>query len=220
MKRSLVAFLVAGIFGLIFLPTAVNAQGFSGSDINNYTCPIFHNLRLEPSGDCTAAGVCNDNGRYVCKYRDVTDNDFIVRDAAPKPPQLRVIEIWFVRIVAILWAFSGIAFTGLLMWIGFKYMTAFNNEYVLGEVIKDFRKWMVGLGLIFLSYPFLTTFFRILPLSNSQCYEDIALPGFQFFFPTVCQSREDYCGEKYTDEDYLDSELDQLIRDCLEYKTD
>jgi hypothetical protein len=195
------------IITLLISVSPVFAQGFSGSDINNYRCPIFVGLsdpivqtgRSYCAQNTSPANIlCDDGtGRYVCLYQDSRNGQVVVRDAALRPPHLRVIEVWFVRIIAVLWALSGLAFTGLLMWIGFKYMTSFNNQYVLGEVIKDFRKWLIGLALIFLSYPVLVTFFRLLPLSNSQCYQDIDLPGFQFFFPTVCQTRESYCGQRY-----------------------
>lgn len=175
------------VYGL-FVTTPVQAQqGFSGSDINNYYCPSFPNLQIQGSGVPTAI-----EGRFLCTYLDTLNGEIVTRDAAPRPPQLRVLEIWFMRILAIIWALSGIVFTFLLMWLGFKYMTAFGNKYVIADVIKDFRKWVIGLALIFLSYPALVTFFRLLPLSRTDCFDEIG-PGFQFFFPTACQSREQQC---------------------------
>lgn len=176
--------------GLIIV-APVYAQ-FSGSDPENYNCPVFNTLELVGGPNLAPSG------RIICLYNRLDTSGNIVernvlKDAILRPPTLQIVEVWFVRIIYLLWALAGVAFTASLIWIGFKYMTSFNNQYDLGKTIGDFRKWLIGLAIIFLSYPILVTFFRILPLSNSQCYDDISMPGFQFFFPTVCQSRESYC---------------------------
>lgn len=192
--RRILQILTIGISILVcgvFVSAPVQAQGFSGSDITNYFCPSFTNLN--PINDGTPVDI---SGRFICTYIDQLSGQVVERDAAPRPPQLRVIEIWLVRLLAVTWALSGIAFTFLLMWLGFKYMTAFGNTYVIADVIKDFRKWIIGLALIFLSYPALVTFFRLLPLSRTDCFDDIS-PGFQFFFPTACESLEQKCEQRW-----------------------
>ncbi|MCA9378962.1 hypothetical protein KC640_00900, partial [Candidatus Dojkabacteria bacterium] len=92
-----------------------------------------------------------------------------------------------IKIVYLAWAAAGIIFTLILMWIGWLYMTSFNNEFLLADVIKKARNWGLGLAIVFLAYPVLNTFFNVLGLRQSECFEDINLPGFQFFFASACQ---------------------------------
>jgi len=198
LKSVLVVIVLVASSFLIISP--IQAQLFSGSDISNYKCPVLQGVEERLTTNSLFGIVADGDphipisyeGRFLCFYND--KGVVVSRDAIPNPSSLRVLQIWFVRIIAVVWGLSGIAFTGLAIWIGFKYMTSFGNEYQLGKVIEDFRKWMVGLAIVFLSYPFLVTFFRLLPLSNSKCYDEISLPGFQFFFPEVCYgSPEEDC---------------------------
>lgn len=186
---------VAGLF--VAFPSEASAQGFAGSNIDNYYCPDINNYRTPPR-------VVDENGRYTCFYSSTTGAPSITRDAVPYPPRLDVLQVWFVRLLYVLWSVSGIIFTGLLMWLGFKYLTSFGNEVALGEVVKDFRKWLIGLALIFLSYPVLNTMFNVLPISDSSCFEDISVPGFQFFFPQACRDIGVECSRLYPvgDPDY------------------
>lgn len=201
MKLRLPVFIIATLFFILFLTSSVDAQLFSGSDPSNYTCPgiqnsIPVNTGITPVPDGQAHTAFARDGRFICRYLDTkgttstSDDTLFEADAIPRPQSLRVLQVWFVRLVYIVWGVSGVAFTGLLIWIGFKYMTSFNNEYQLGKVIEDLRKWAVGLGIVFLSYPFLVTFFRVLPISRTGCYADINIPGFQFFFPEACEVDE------------------------------
>jgi len=186
------------VFGFLFVslsflpisPASVEAQGFSGSDCQSYQCPQLQNQNLLDDTGHTDAncppGVQERDNNFYCEYES-DDGVTKLRNAIPVPPQLRQLEMWFVRLLYALWALSGIFFTFVLIWIGFQYMTSFGNEVALAEVIKKFRNWMIGLGLVFLSYPVLNTFFRMLPIDQSQsCYADLSLPGFQFFFPNAC----------------------------------
>lgn len=194
-KSARISLLVFGLLfvSLSFLPIApagqVKAQGFSGSDCNSYQCPDLNGFTLiDTTGDDCPNGVVEEADNFICRYESSDSSSSThVQAAVPIPPQLRQLEIWFVRIMYSLWALSGIFFTFVLIWIGFQYMTSFGNEMALSEVIKKFRNWMIGLGLVFLSYPVLNTFFALLPLDESQsCYADLTLPGFQFFFPNAC----------------------------------
>lgn len=212
MKLKLPLTIIFALFAFFITTSSLEAQLFSGSDISNYGCIGLQGARPVsmtgtqplPSGEEHIP--YERNGKFVCKYIDASGSLF-ESNAIPKPPPLTIIQVWFVRIIAIMWGVSGVAFTGLLIWIGFKYMTSFNNEYQLGKVIEDLRKWMVGLGLVFLSYPFLVTFFRVLPLSQTSCYDDINVPGFQFFFPEACEV--DPClvvFDNFPDEDSIEAQ--------------
>lgn len=162
------------LVGLV-LPAEVSATGFSGSNIQNYYCLTRNGV--------TPGVVETVEGDYMCDY----DGDgFFDARAVPKPPSSRQLQFWFVRVLYVMWAVAGIVFTLVLMGIGFNYMTSFNNEVVLADVIKKFRKWIIGLALVILAYPMLNTFFGVLGLRESECLSDIQLPGFQFFFPQAC----------------------------------
>lgn len=190
MKYKLPIFIFVLVAFFYTATSPVHAQLFSGSDISNYNCAVLQDA--QPTTRFGALLPANDphipyekDGRFLCAYRPGAGG-LVELAAIPKPAPLTILQVWFVRLIAVAWGVSGVAFTGLLIWIGFKYMTSFSNQYELGKVIEDFRKWMVGLALVFLSYPFLVTFFRVLPLSQTECYDDINVPGFQFFFPEAC----------------------------------
>jgi hypothetical protein len=192
MWRSRITIILILFFGVLF-SFPVEGQGF-GSDPSNYYCP-------EVSGGTLVSGSPEEwvgKSVYQCTYSVSSDGAqrFETRNAIPRPPQLRVLQVWFIRIVYVIWAVTGVVFMFLLMWIGFKYITSVGNEVALADVIKDFRKWMIGLALIFLSYPMLNTFFRILPVSQDQCFSEVNAPGFQFFFPEACVTSEDICREQ------------------------
>lgn len=182
----------------VLLAEPVQAS-FSGSDCNNYTCPQLGRITSEgqstqltiraprdPAPGCEGTNIGLQGGNFVCEYSDGQGN-IVVKPAIPKPPQLRVLEFWFVRIVYVAWAIAGVFFTFVLIAIGFQYMTSFGNEVALKDVVVKFRNWMIGLALVFLSYPVLNTFFNVLTIDRDQsCYSELQMPGFQFFFPQAC----------------------------------
>lgn len=193
--KTVVAISTMVVVGFLFASAVEASSGFSGSNINNYTCPTLINATNTPTPQ-------DQNGRFVCIYsvRDPQTGliSTEIADASARPPYLSVIQVWFVRFIYILWAAAGVVFTGILMWLGFKYMTSFGNEVALAEVVKGFRKWLIGLALIFLSYPVLNTVFNVLPINRSNnCFSQISMPGFQFFFPQACRSIEEQCESRY-----------------------
>lgn len=171
--------LVAGFLFLFmsFLNIQVGAQGFSGSNINNYYC-------LSRQGATPPVQELNQN--FVCVYPDGTQTN-----AIPKVPSSQQLQIWFVRVLYVIWAVAGIVFTFVLIGIGFNYLTSFGNEVALADVIKQFRKFIVGVALVVLAYPLLNTFFNVLGLRQSACFDTLQLPGFQFFFPQACVIEEE-----------------------------
>lgn len=198
MSKSLSRFLVGTI--LFFLMSSpVQASSFSGSDINQYTCSPgavtggAQLALLDVFSTCsapTAEGVFDCNGRFLCYY--INDGQISQRDAIPTPPSLRIIEVWFVRILFAIWALSGIVFTFILISLGVQYMFSFGNPQAVERVIKKFQNFLLGFVLVFLSYPIMNTFFNILPINDdSQCFEQINMPGFQFFFPQACGGQTD-----------------------------
>lgn len=174
-RRKTFVFLGVFLTLLVLGVTSISAGGFSGSNLSNYYCltrdGVTPPVRVSPEGD------------YVCDYNG--DGVYDGR-AVPKPPSSRQLQFWFVRILYVIWAVAGIIFTIVLFTIGFQYLTSFGNEVALADVVKKFRKWIVGLGLVILAYPLLNTFFGVLGLRESECLSDLQLPGFQFFFAEAC----------------------------------
>lgn len=167
--------------------TPAFAQGFSGSDIGSYYCPRKENLT--PITDANGDGLADVevvNGNFICRYSVSNGGGTQTINALPRPPQLVQVQVWFIRIIYVLWGLSGVFFTLVLIYIGFLYMTSFGNDKQLSNVIKRFRNWMIGFVLVFLAYPILNTFFRVLNVEPNVCYTELSLPAFQFFFPNAC----------------------------------
>lgn len=185
----------------IATPVTAAAPSYSGSDPCNYQCPRLANETEDNNKLSTGGQLCNGKvipglyliqDKFVCSY--VIDGRIEYRNALPKPPSLQIIEVWFIRILYALWGFSGIAFTFILMTIGAQYMFSFDNAVAVAEVIKRVQKFGVGLLLVFLSYPMLNTFFRILPINqDASCLSELEMPGFRFFFPEACVFKEESC---------------------------
>jgi len=180
-------------FAYLLFPIHIQAQAdsFSGSDISNYYCPgitVVEGDQTIPY-ESTFDTVIEKDGRYLCYY----NNGSIVRDAIARPPKLQQLEVWFVKILYMAWGLSGIAFTLILLYIGFLYMTSRGNDKMMADVKTKLRNWFIGLVLVFLSYPVLNTFFRVIGINEDACYYDITqtMPGFKFFFPTVCSTEEE-----------------------------
>lgn len=196
-KYSLLALLFLSITSMSTVD--VSAQSvFYGSNVNNYTCyerdgdPGVFNICEADRSNCKPVNPSSpdannelsgfNNPDYICVYSDGFETQ-----AIPKPPTIQIIEIWFVRILYVVWAFSGIAFTFILISIGFEYMTSFGNAQAQAHSIKRLRYWIIGLGLVFLAYPMLNTFFSILPINrDAACLRDLDLPGFHIFYPEAC----------------------------------
>jgi hypothetical protein len=189
MLRQLLLIIVCLSIGMFVLPAAIQAQGF-GSDPNNYYC-----------ADKYGAGELVRQDGFKCIYNLVVDGQTqtFTRNAIIKPPPLKIAQIWFVRVIYVLWGVAGVVFTFLLISIGAQYMLSFGNDKAVGDVIRRFQRWIVGLALIFLSYPILATVFNLLPISKGACYADISIPGFQFFFPEACVNLtcQEICEETY-----------------------
>ena len=199
--KPLLIFSAVAFFVTVLLPTSSVAQGFSGTSASSYSCvgvsPAATPDTVCPTGDKPPCGTRSASDR-ACPCFDTTTNKFIcgwkcvgsgctvltTRDALPKPPQLRQLEVWFVQIVYALWGFAGVTFTLTLMGLGLMYMTSQGNPEKIAQVRNSIGKWAIGFALVFLAYPILNTVFSVIGL-NPCLTEEIQLPGFQFFFETA-----------------------------------
>lgn len=190
----LLYFFISLFFGVIS-PFKVSAQSsssvISGNDPASYVCPGEDpGLPVKSADDtCSAAdGKCrtlpyldSTSGYYVCK-----SDTGIVR-ATLKAPPLQQLELWFRRILYAIWAIVGSFSFVMLIYLGYQYMIrGGTSDQELVKLRKAIINYVVGFALVFLSIPILTTFFTLLGINkNVACY-DVAMPGFQFFFPELC----------------------------------
>lgn len=192
------------LFAFFFLnfPQSVSAQlsssVISGNDASSYVCPGEDPGLpvLDSSGNCAAQDkrcrtlpyLDSATGYYVCKSED---SDTIVR-ATLKAPPLQQLELWFRRILYAIWAIVGSFSFVMLIYLGYQYMIrGGTSDQELVKLRKAIINYVVGFALVFLSIPILTTFFTLLGINkNVACY-DVAMPGFQFFFPELCTDPND-----------------------------
>lgn len=104
-----------------------------------------------------------------------------------KPPKLQQAEIWFVRVVYIIWGIIGSFSFLMLVYLGYQYTITRGDVTKITAIRQRIINFVLGFILVFTAIPILTTFFRVLGLNGDiQCYKFDTLPRFQFFFPELC----------------------------------
>src|SRR3989344_4537917 len=103
------------------------------------------------------------------------------------PPTFRQLEFTLVRLIYALWGFSGVIFLALMLYNGYLYMFSGGDEEKIREAQKRMVQWLVGIFLIFLSVPIVSTVMKIF-IGDGICYGQLQDPGFTFFFYDVCTS--------------------------------
>jgi len=189
-KKLKVGLAVGLLFSIAF-PVIAQAQvqvnPFSGNDTNSYQC-------LDKVGNRLTNTIYKDpkSGYYLCAGLNV---DGIEGDdrAYFIPPTLQQIEIWFVRILYIIWAVIASFSFVLLVVLGYQYiLRGGTTDTQLVELRKRIINYVIGFILVFLAVPILTTVFRLFGVNTeAECY-DVNMPGFQFFFDNICTGNETY----------------------------
>lgn len=182
MKYFLLSLVLSGAIFFGF-PSLINAQTGYGSSAENYTCEGVATGRplttdAVPYYDSTLQ-------KYVCRFDlngDGTTSANEVVSALPLPPRLQSAGVWFVAILYALWGLAGIFFTGLLIYIGFSYMTSQGDPGKLAEIKKRLMQWIIGFTIVMMAYPILNTVFSFIGL-NKCLTRDIDRIGFTIFFP-------------------------------------
>lgn len=180
---------------------------FSGSDINSYQCFDANNRPIEPTTRTNASGQflcpCKDgtnpnvfgrcSGETKCENPDDTsrpgepgDKGCLAAIATLKPPTLQILEVWFVRILYIIWAIVGSLSFFYLVVLGYRWMLTRGDVTKITEIRQKIIYYIIGVALVFLAVPILTTVFRLLGINdNVDCY-NVEMPAFQFFFADLC----------------------------------
>jgi hypothetical protein len=106
--------------------------------------------------------------------------------AVLKPPKLQQLEIWFVRIIYIVWSLVGTLSFLFLIVLGYRYTISRGDVTKITEIRQKILYYIIGLALVFLAVPILTTVFRVMGINRDvECY-NVNMPGFQFFFADLC----------------------------------
>ena len=174
--------------------TPVKAQfqsfTFSGNSAESYQCYDSNGAVTStiPTGP-------DSNGNFTCGAGETV---------GLKPPALQQIEVWFVRILYAIWALVASLSFLMLVYLGYQYLITRGDVTKITEIRKRIVNYIIGFALVFLAVPILTTVFRLLGIDTSvQCY-NVQMPGFQFFYATLCtdpkgQILEDPCGASEPD---------------------
>lgn len=181
LTTSLLAFLFLS-FSVSFVQAQIQTNPFSGNDPNSYQC-----IGLDGQVDTTIEiyREFGDTGSFLCRID--RDGDGQNDKAILKPPALQQIEIWFVRIVYVIWALVGTYSFILLVYLGYQYMLrGGTTDTQLVELRKRIIYYIIGFALVFLAIPILSTIFRLLNINTeADCY-NVNIPTFQFFFANLC----------------------------------
>lgn len=202
------------IFTLFFIitlfivgPSTVSAQiqffDYSGNNPESYQCfdkegrilrEGSSNWPKDESGNLVPVDqlIYKDDitGYFLCRG---VDNDGIVGDdrAILIPPTLQQLEVWFVRILYVVWAAVGSLSFLLLVGVGYEYMIrGGTSDQELVKLRKRIINYVIGFALVFLAVPILTSVFNLLGINDDvDCY-NVNMPGFQFFFTDLCTGTE------------------------------
>lgn len=176
--------------GVVTVSAQLQTTNYSASDPASYQC---FNDKTGEILDLKVVGP-DEFGNFYC----TADNgDKIL--ARIKPPAFQQIEVWFVRILYAVW--------GLVVSLSFLFLVKLGYDYIIsrGDVTKitEIRKrivnYVIGFALVFLSVPILTTVFRLLGVNDSvQCY-NVNMPGFQFFYTSLCTDPKGVLASQFAD---------------------
>lgn len=172
---------------VVVTPLQAQSQpfNFSGNNLESYNC-IQDDGTVETYVDAWIASdpsfsptnpPRSGSGRFICP----DGNDAILR-----PPALQQLEVWFVRIIYVIWAGVASFSFFFLVVLGYRWIISRGDVTKVTEIRQKIIYYFIGVALVFLAIPILTTVFRVLGINRSnQCY-NVNMPGFQFFFEQLC----------------------------------
>lgn len=210
MRKLCLTLIIISIAFLYFMPVTSNAQvqdgSFSGSSKSSYQCFDSRGNQVEPTDIKDISGYwlcpCNQDPQLpssqtgkcgpVTASCDTTKGARYGDPGCPavrstlKPPTLQQLEIWFVRIVYVLWGFVAAFSFFFLVALGYRYMITQGDVTKTTEIRQKIIYYIIGFILVFLAVPIITTIFRLLGVNNNVGCYNVNMPGFQFFFTDLC----------------------------------
>lgn len=160
----------------VILPVKAQFQdiNFSGNSASSFQCidPRTGRITGATPFKNAATGKWECTGGYLASY---------------KPPKLQQLEVWFVRIVYAIWALVASLSFLLLVYLGYQYLISQGDVTKITVIRKRIVNYIIGFALVFLAVPILTTTFRLMGINEEvDCYDEINMPAFQFFFRDLC----------------------------------
>lgn len=191
---------------------------FSGNDVNSYQCFDEDGESFTPPGERDGQGrfLCCSNGSSpiggFCggAINSVNGNTCVDADGNPgslgdpgcpaslavlRPPALQQLEIWFVRLIYVVWSLTALLSVFFLFALGYQYILTRGDVTKITEIRQKIIYYFIGFVLVFLAVPILSTVFRLLGINDEvQCY-NVDLPAFQFFYSDLCTAPniESFC---------------------------
>lgn len=201
---------------LLFKPTVnaqIQDTDFSGNRIESYQCfdqrGNVSDVPPDAQKDVSGYWLCNcedgnppDSRTFKCaedltnpgchppnepdEYGRPGDPGCFAARSVLKPPKLQQLEIWFAKIIYIVWALVGALSFFYLIFLGYKYMLTRGDITKITEIRQKIIYYIIGFVIVFLAVPVLSTIFRLLGINRDvDCY-NVDMPGFQFFFADLC----------------------------------
>ncbi len=120
------------------------------------------------------------SGTYFCEVGGTR------YQAYKRPYTLQLLEIWFVRILYVVWGLIASLSFLLVMKLGYDYILTRGDVTKITAIRQRIINFIIGFALIFLAIPILASLFRLLGINKDvDCY-NVNMPGFQFFFTDLC----------------------------------
>lgn len=199
-KKFLYILLILNLlFGHVLVVSAqLQTFDFSANNPDSYQCFDKQTGENLTDGDGDVNLVVNgpdDFGNYFCCLGGGGDGATSGTECASgettiiaqlKPPAFQQLEVWFVRILYAIWGLVASLSFLFLVKLGYEYIISRGDPTKITEVRKKIVNFIIGFALVFLAIPILTTVFRLLGINtNAQCY-NVNMPGFQFFYTSLC----------------------------------
>lgn len=162
-----------------------------------FSLPLVSSVLALDIVDCTNGPWDTPDGVYISQYADANfpgDPDRIAKSIEEynkqcKPNSLKDLQPLVVRIIYVVWLASGSVFVIGFMYIGYMYMTSFDDVNKQVEMRQKSIYLVIGIILLFASQPFATVLMKTVITSSNDCFDGIGdTPGFTFFFDDVCTS--------------------------------
>lgn len=177
-------------FAALFL-TSTKAQfqdfDFSGNSADSYQCFDQEGTELNVSiiqDDATGYFFCDVDGDG--NWDNLVGSSSFERQAVLKPPKLQQAEIWFIKILYVVWALvAGLSFFYLVA-LGYQYMISRGDVTKITYIRQRIINYGVGFALVFLAVPILSTVFRLMGINQAVACYRVDMPAFQFFFADLC----------------------------------
>ncbi len=187
-SRAFIATLFVFVASFSFLSLIRNASAqFQDFDFsaNSSSCSSYQ--CRDVSGG--SSQLIYDSSKQLCQclYKDGSGAIISTEKALLRPPKLQQAEVWFVRVVYIVWGLVGSFSFLMLVYLGYQYTITRGDVTKITAIRQRIINYVLGFILVFTAIPILTTFFRVLGLNGDvKCYQFDTLPRFQFFFPELC----------------------------------